>query len=35
MAKLTRAEGRKRRHLRVRKKVQGTSERPRLACIAA
>lgn len=31
MAKLTRAEGRKRRHLRLRKKVQGTSERPRLS----
>lgn len=31
MAKLTRAEGRKRRHLRLRKKVQGTGERPRLS----
>lgn len=31
MAKLTRAEGRKRRHLRLRKKVHGTGERPRLA----
>ena len=26
-----RLEGRKRRHLRIRKKVQGTAERPRLA----
>jgi len=31
MAKMTRAEGRKRRHLRVRKKVRGTAERPRLS----
>jgi len=31
MAKLTRAEGRKRRHLRVRKKIKGTPERPRLS----
>src|SRR5690625_354546 len=31
MAKLTRPEGRKRRHLRLRKKVHGTGERPRLA----
>lgn len=31
MAKLTRAEGRKRRHLRLRNKVKGTPERPRLS----
>lgn len=31
MAKMTRAEGRKRRHLRVRRKVRGTAERPRLS----
>ncbi len=31
MAKKTRADMRKIRHLRVRKKVYGTSERPRLA----
>lgn len=30
MAKKTRSEMRKRRHIRVRKKVAGTSERPRL-----
>ncbi|MBO8141995.1 MAG: 50S ribosomal protein L18 [Firmicutes bacterium] len=30
MARLTRSEGRRRRHLRLRKKVQGTPERPRL-----
>ena len=30
MAKETRSEGRKRRHIRVRKKVTGTSVRPRL-----
>lgn len=31
MAKLKRLTGRKRRHLRLRKKVHGTAERPRLA----
>ncbi|NLM68650.1 MAG: 50S ribosomal protein L18 [Firmicutes bacterium] len=31
MAKLSRSEARKRRHLRVRKKVVGTPERPRLS----
>lgn len=31
MAKLTRAGGRKRRHVRLRTKVQGTGERPRLS----
>lgn len=31
MAKLMRPQGRKRRHLRLRKKVRGTGERPRLA----
>lgn len=31
MAKLTRQEARKRRHLRVRKRVSGTPERPRLS----
>lgn len=31
MAKLKRLSGRKRRHVRLRKKVQGTAERPRLA----
>lgn len=30
MAKKTRSEMRKRRHIRVRKKLSGTSERPRL-----
>lgn len=31
MAKLKRLTGRKRRHVRLRRKVQGTAERPRLA----
>jgi len=31
VAKLSRSEARKRRHLRVRKKVVGTPERPRLS----
>lgn len=31
MARLKRLTGRKRRHLRLRKKVQGTAARPRLA----
>jgi len=31
MARLTRVEGRKRRHLRLRRKVKGTPERPRLS----
>lgn len=31
MARLSRTQARKRRHERVRKKVQGTAERPRLA----
>lgn len=31
MSKLKRLSGRKRRHLRLRQKVQGTAERPRLA----
>jgi len=31
MAKIDRAKARKRRHIRVRKKVHGTPERPRLA----
>ncbi|HEY8495890.1 MAG TPA: 50S ribosomal protein L18 [Limnochordales bacterium] len=31
MARLTRVEGRKRRHMRLRRKIQGTPERPRLS----
>ena len=31
MAKVSRAEARVRRHLRTRKKIKGTTERPRLA----
>ncbi len=30
MAKVTRSQARKRRHIRVRKKVSGTADRPRL-----
>ena len=35
MSKLKKAEARKRRHLRLRKKISGTAERPRMAVFAS